>query len=130
MAQSGSFVYHFDIFSGNLLIANWRCGVDVKGLQQIRLELETGSFDFTRHALRRVVERNISQLEIRQAGQNAIIIEQYPGDKYSPSCLLWGFTTYGRPLHIHVSLADAEGVRIITIYEPDESEWVGYSVRR
>ena len=81
-------------------------------------------------ALRSLVERNISQQEIREAGRWAIVIEDYPGDKYSPSCLLLGYTRTGRPLHIQVSLAAGESVRIITLYEPRPTEWIDYSRRR
>lgn len=89
-----------------------------------------GEFSFSRHALKRVVERNISEIEIKQVGMNANIIEEYPEDKYSPSCLLLGFTQTGRPLHIQVSLADTNLVKIITLYEPDTEEWLNYSQRR
>ena len=58
------------------------------------------------------------------------MIEEYPDDKYSPSCLLLGFTQAGRPLHLQISLADTLLVWIITLYEPDEQEWSGYSKRR
>jgi len=77
-----------------------------------------------------LVERNISEREIREAGRRANVIEEYPDDKYSPSCLLLGFTRMGRPLHIQVSLADGESLRIITLYEPSQEEWVNYSRRR
>lgn len=61
---------------------------------------------------------------------NANIIEEYPEDRYSPSCLLLGFTQAGRPLHIQVSLADTDLVKIITLYEPSVEEWINYSQRR
>ena len=79
---------------------------------------------------RRIVERNISAQEIQQSGSRANIIEEYPDDKYSPSCLLLGFTSEGRPLHIQVSLAETELVKIITLYEPHASEWIDYTYRR
>ena len=41
-----------------------------------------------------------------------------------------GFTETGRPLHIQVSFADTEFVKIITLYEPGEDEWIDYSKRR
>ena len=56
-------------------------------------------FEFSRHALRRVVKRNISEQEICEAGATAEIIESYPQDKYSPSGLLFGMTSAGRALH-------------------------------
>ena len=102
----------------------------MKTLEKVRMQLSAGEFEFSRHALKRVVERNISDPEIRQAGARATIIEDYPEDKYSPSCLLLGFTQTGRPMHIQVSLADTELVKIITIYEPDPSSWINYSQRR
>lgn len=71
-----------------------------------------------------------AMFEIRQAGGQARIIEDYPDDKYTPSCLLLGFTKTRRPLHIQVSYVDADLLKIITIYEPDEGEWYDYSRRR
>ena len=102
----------------------------MKTIDQVRAQLTTGDFNFSRHAFKRAVERNISENEIRQAGLRATVIEEYPGDKYAPSCLLLGFTQSGRPLHVQVSLADAEEVRIVTLYEPNPDEWIEYSRRR
>ena len=72
----------------------------MKSLEQIRLQLSAGEFEFSRHALKRAVERNISDSEIAQVSENAELIEDYPDDKYSPSCLILGFTHENRPLHI------------------------------
>jgi hypothetical protein len=102
----------------------------MKTLATLRQQLSRGEFEFSRHAFRRAVERNISATEIRQAGANAKIIEDYPDDKYSPSCLLLGFIEGGRPLHIQVSYVDADLVKIITLYEPDEGEWIDFAQRR
>ena len=102
----------------------------MKTLEQIRNHLSGGEFDFSRHAMKRAAERNIGKQEIRQAGTTATIVEEYPEDKYSPSCLLMGFTRAGRPLHIQVSLADGDLVKIITLYEPRAEEWIEYSRRR
>lgn len=95
----------------------------MKTLLQIQQQLAAGKFEFSRHAFRRVVERNISEQEIREAGAKAEVIEDYPDDKYSPSALLLGFTTGGRPLHFQVSSAESDSTKIITIYEPDPAEW-------
>ncbi len=101
-----------------------------KTLDAVRRQLATGRYEFSRHAFRRVVERNISEAEIQEAGGDAEIIENYPDDKYSPSALLLGFTTGGRPLHIQVSLSETETTKIITIYEPDPNEWIDFRSRR
>ncbi|MSQ50779.1 MAG: DUF4258 domain-containing protein [Betaproteobacteria bacterium] len=102
----------------------------MKTLAQIQQQLAAGEFDFSQHAFMRAVERNISEEEIRTAGAQARIIEAYPGDKYSPSVLMLGFTSVGRPLHIQVSLADSEITKIITLYEPDPNEWEELQTRR
>ena len=80
----------------------------MKTLEQIRQQLHAGAFEFSRHAFKRAIERNISDREIQAAGQNAIIIENYPDDKYSPSCLLLGYSETGRPLHLQVSMAEVD----------------------
>ena len=76
----------------------------MKSLEEVRRQLSSGEFEFSRHAFRRAVERNINEREIREAGAAADIIENYPDDKYGPSALLFGFSAVGRPLHFQVSL--------------------------
>jgi hypothetical protein len=102
----------------------------MKTIGEIRRQLSLGQFEFSRHAFRRAVERNISELEIRETGAKVELIEDYPDDKYAPSALLLGFTQSGRPLHLQVSYIDTDSVKIITLYEPDESEWYNYRRRR
>ena len=79
----------------------------MKTLETLRQQLSQREFEFSRHAFKRAVERHMSDIEIRQAGAHAEIIEDYPDDKYSPSCLLLGFTERGRPLHLQVSCVDS-----------------------
>lgn len=102
----------------------------MKTLAQVQQELAGGQFNFSRHAFRRAVERNISEREIREAGARAEVIEDYPDDKYSPSALLLGFTDAGRALHFQVSWAETPLTKIITLYEPDPAEWTDSRVRR
>ncbi len=71
----------------------------MKTLTDIQRQLAAGKFEFSRHAFRRAVERNISEREICEAGARAEIIEDYPNDKYASSALLLGFTVAGRALH-------------------------------
>jgi len=59
---------------------------------------------------------------------NGEIIEEYPDDKPFPSCLIYGRSADGRPLHVVCAVAPVS--RIITVYFPDESKWVDYRVRR
>ena len=102
----------------------------MKTLDDIRRQLTAGEFEFSRHAFKRAIERNISDDEIRQAGALARIIEDYPDDKYAPSSLLLGFTVTGRPVHVQASHVDSDLLKIITIYEPNPAEWYDYARRR
>ncbi len=102
----------------------------MKQIGQIKSELQAGEFEFSLHAFERAVYRDISEQEIREVGEGALIIESYPDDKYGPTCLLLGFTRAGRPLHIQVSLAETPYLKIVTIYEPDSREWIAHAVRR
>ena len=77
-----------------------------------------------------MVERNISEQDIREAGAKAEIIESYTQDKYPPSGLLLGMTRAGRALHLQVSFAESDMTKIITIYEPDPKEWIENRNRR
>ncbi len=72
----------------------------MKALAQVQGQLRAGEFDYSQHAFRRAVERNISEQEIREAGARAVIVEDYPEDKYDPTWLVLGFTRSGRPLHL------------------------------
>ena len=102
----------------------------MKSLQEIQQQLKAGEFEFTRHAFKRLIERNISGREIGEISNNIEIIEDYPDDKYSPSCLLLGFTQVDRALHLQVSRMESDKTKIITLYEPNLSEWIDYKIRR
>ncbi len=92
-------------------------------VEQIRQDFVKGRFEFSRHAFIRSVERDISTNEIIEAGSKSEIIEEYPDDKYLPSCLAGGFTQKNRPLHMQVCYSDSNMLKIITLYEPDKRLW-------
>ena len=97
-------------------------------IDEIRAAFVAGLYHYTLHAVQRTTARRISRQEIEQAVAVGEIIEQYPHDKYGPSCLILGFTSVGRPLHVQCSLPP--DVKIITAYEPDPNEWLDNRVRR
>jgi hypothetical protein len=100
---------------------------DRERLDRIRIAFRVGRYEISRHAVLRMLRRTIRTDEIEAAVATAEIIEDYPTDKYGPSVLLLGFSRAGRPLHIQV--AD-ERTRIVTVYEPDPSEWLNWRQRR
>ena len=75
----------------------------------------------TAHASQRGVQRGISSSEIEEAVIAGEVIEDYPDDKYGPSCLIFGMTNTKRILHIQVSYPP--NVKVITLYEPLSDEW-------
>ena len=97
-------------------------------IERIRDKLRKREYRFSDHAVRRMIKRSISRFEIEDVVMAGEIIEEYPDDKYSPSCLIYGKTKAGKNLHVQLSLPSP--VVIITVYEPDETEWIDYRVRR
>ncbi len=83
---------------------------------------------FTDHALRQMIKRAVTEAETVEAILSGEIIEEYPKDKYGPSCLLYGRTQAGRALHVLCSLPPR--IRVITVYQPDPAEWLDERQRR
>jgi hypothetical protein len=99
-------------------------------IEEIRGKIALGQFEFSKHAVDQSIVRCIALYEIREAIENSEIIEDYPDDKYGPSCLILGYTASGRPLHIQCSYPSRPLVKIVTMYEPDPELWVDLRVRR
>jgi hypothetical protein len=99
-------------------------------VQAIRQKVAEGRFEFTQHAVDQSIVRRISAEELRQAITTGEIIEDYPVDRYGPSCLILGYTDTGRALHIHCSYATRNLIKIITVYQPDPSQWIDFRTRR
>jgi hypothetical protein len=95
----------------------------LRNINEIKSLISKEEFILSRHAYMRTVERGIFIDEIIETSKNLEIIEEYPDDKYSPSCLLLGFTNKMRPLHTHISIDSSNILKIITIYEPDLNIW-------
>jgi hypothetical protein len=99
-------------------------------IEGIREKVAAGQFEFSKHAVDQSIVRRVTAQEIREAVAAGEVIEDYPDDKYGPSCLLFGYTLAGRPLHIQCSYPSRPLVKIVTLYEPDASLWVDFKVRR
>jgi len=97
---------------------------------QIRHKIAANRFEFSQHAVDQSIGRRVSVQELREAVANGEIIEDYPDDKYGPSCLVLGFTVAGRPLHVQCSHPSRPLVKIITLYEPDSGLWIDFRERR
>lgn len=100
-------------------------------IEEIRIKIKRRRYEYSKHAVDQSIIREISVAELEDAmSESGEIIEDYPDDKYGPSCLILSRTKTGRPLHIQCSYPDRPFVKIITLYEPDPELWIDFRVRR
>ena len=72
-------------------------------IDEIRAKIANRLFEFSKQATDQSILRRVSIQELCEAIDAGEIIEDYPNDKYGPSCLIFGLTTENRPLHIQCS---------------------------
>jgi hypothetical protein len=66
----------------------------------------------------------ISVEEVLQVIETGEIIQEYPEDAPYASCLIFGRTRSGRPLHLVCAPVPAEErLIVITTYQPDLTRW-------
>ena len=99
-------------------------------IDEIRKKIAGGQFEFSKHAVDQTVLRHTSLREIREAIAGGEVIEDYPTDKYGPSCLIFGRSRAGRVLHIQCSYPSRLLIKLITIYEPDLNFWIDFKIRK
>ncbi len=92
-------------------------------IEEICQRFAEEQFEFSRHALDQSILRRIQVQEVKEAIVSGRVIEDYPNDKYGPSCLISGLTQGKRPIHIQCSYPSRSLVKIITLYEPDPQRW-------
>ena len=85
---------------------------------------------FRVHAIQRMLERSISEDEVRHVLTTGETIESYASDIPYPSRLMLGWHR-SRPIHVVVADdADDQTSIVITVYEPNLSEWEADFKRR
>ena len=99
-------------------------------IQEIQEKLKADAFEFSKHAVDQSIIRRISVRELREAIAVGEVIEEYPDDKYGPSCLIYGRTRDGRAIHVQCNHPSRSMVKVITLYEPDPDRWADYKTRR
>jgi hypothetical protein len=90
-------------------------------MAQIARAVATGQYRYTVHGAQQQIARGIHRNELEEAIASGEIIEDYPQNHYDPACLIPGWTLAGRPLHVVCSVQSI--VAIITVYEPNLTEW-------
>jgi hypothetical protein len=99
-------------------------------IDDIREKVTSNRLEFSKHAVDQSLQRHINVKEFREAMATAEIVEDYPDDKYGPSCLLLGWTVARRPVHIQCSYPSRPLLKVITLYEPDPELWIDFRERR
>jgi len=103
-------------------------------LEQIVKCIQEGDYFYSQHAREEMETEEHGEIrdeEVCQAILSGKIIEDYPEDAPYPSCLIYGRTSDGRPLHMVCAYADdVRKVIIITAYEPSPNRWIDFERRR
>jgi len=100
-------------------------------IDTIREKIKDRQYEFSKHAVDQSILRNISVREFENAILNhSEVIEDYPNDKYGPSCLVLSFTENERALHTVCTYPNRSLLKVITIYEPDPLQWIENKIRR
>ena len=100
-------------------------------LEEIRRKIKRRQYEFSKHAVDQSIIRDISVVEMEEAiSGRSELVEDYPDDKFGPTCLILGFTKTGRPLHMQCSYPSRPLIKIITLYEPDPDLWVDFRIRK
>lgn len=97
-------------------------------LEEINKLILAEAVELSKHAHKRMLDRNIYFTELKECTSNNEVIEDYNDDKYGPTCLLLGTTKGKRPLHMIVTKFLTSGsnktkTKVVSLYEPDPNEW-------
>jgi hypothetical protein len=85
---------------------------------------------FRVHAIQRMYQRVISEVEVRHVIVTGELVEDYPDDIPYPSRLVLGWSG-DRPIHVVVAdNADDQENIVVTVYEPEPTEWEADFKRR
>lgn len=90
-------------------------------IEDIRRKFRKRKYEYSQHAVDQGMIRHIAEHEV---------MEDYPDDKYGPSCLIYGRTLRGRHLHVQCSYPSRPLIKVITNYAPDPDEWEDFMKRR
>jgi len=85
----------------------------------------------TDHADEEAEDDHLTFDEIYFSVLHGEIIEDYPTDKPYPSCLVYGQTFSGDPIHSVWAYNEQNGWTVlITVYRPDPNQWINWRERK
>ncbi len=87
------------------------------------------TFIYREHAIQRMFERDIFEVDVEESIKNGVIIEEYFDDKPYPSFLALSLNK--KPLHVvFAKNGEKNEIIIITAYYPDKEKWSNDYKRR
>jgi hypothetical protein len=89
----------------------------------IRTELENQSYEISLHADDERIADGLTIVQVEHVLSTCEIIEQYPEDPRGESCLVLGFTTEGKPVHVVCGRNPSGHLVLITVYIPTMPKW-------
>ena len=90
--------------------------------EKIIKALEVGTIEWRRHALERMLERDISRIEVKRTLRDGEIIEKYETDVPFASALFFYIDL--KAIHVVASLDETtKTIYIITAYVPDTTHF-------
>ena len=92
-------------------------------IEDIKRKIRSGCYTISFSHTDKIRLRRITLSEIEEAVLNGDIMEPYPDGPRGPSCLIFGFSGTGRPLHVLFGNLVKDDLLIITVYEPNMDEW-------
>lgn len=92
-------------------------------IESIREKIMSGKYLISFTHTEKVRYRKIESKEIEESIYSGKIIEPYPDDPRGASCLILGYSSQNRPLHVLCGRLGEEEILIITAYEPNPDEW-------
>jgi hypothetical protein len=89
------------------------------------------SIRITEHAYDEAADDGLSFDEITFSVLQGEMIEQYPQDKPYPSCLIFGRSFDGEPIHsVWAYNVETKWAVLITVYRPDPARWIEFKERK
>ena len=91
-------------------------------IHKIQTLFQNRSVKWSTHCLERMQERDILRDDVISCVLRGEIIEDYPNDFPYPSCLIFGYTTQEKVLHIVIG-ADETTAYVINAYYPSTDKF-------
>lgn len=93
----------------------------------IREMFQEGRFNLYFHAFQEALKDGITGDDILYVIEHGEVIEEYSDRE---RCLIFAITRGDMPLHVVVDYSCRDELQVVTVYVPDQREWIAYRRRR